>query len=94
MGKLIGALFGLLLGRGLDEGTLVTLALALGGFVAGMIVRLFMRGHEVPEFESKLKSVGFGFLIPMFFIVSAVSVVPALLLLAWLWKRIGVKNQA
>lgn len=30
----------------------------------------------------------------MFFIVSAVSVVPALLLLAWLWKRIGAKDQA
>jgi PAT family beta-lactamase induction signal transducer AmpG len=29
-----------------------------------------------------------------FFLVSAVSVVPALLLLAWLWKRIGADNQA
>ena len=29
-----------------------------------------------------------------FFLVSAVSVIPALLLLAWLWKRIGTATQA
>jgi PAT family beta-lactamase induction signal transducer AmpG len=29
-----------------------------------------------------------------FFLISAVSVFPALMLLAWLWKRIGASNQA
>lgn len=29
-----------------------------------------------------------------FFLISAVSVIPALLLLAWLWKKIGINNQA
>jgi Kef-type K+ transport system membrane component KefB len=58
---------------------LVTLAnelgldVLLGGFVAGMIVRAALRGHELQVFESKLTAVGFGFLIPFFFVTSGMN---------------------
>ncbi len=45
----------------------------LGGFVAGMIVRAALRGREIRAFESKLTAVGFGFLIPFFFIDSGIN---------------------
>jgi Kef-type K+ transport system membrane component KefB len=45
----------------------------LGGFVAGMIVRLALKGHELQVFESKLTAVGFGFFIPFFFITSGIE---------------------
>jgi len=45
----------------------------LGGFVAGMIVRLALQGHELQVFESKLTAVGFGFFVPFFFITSGIS---------------------
>jgi len=45
----------------------------LGGFVAGMIVRLALRGHELQVFESKLTAVGFGFFVPFFFITSGIE---------------------
>ena len=49
------------------------LDLLLGGFVAGVIVRLALRGREVALFESKLTAVGYGFLIPFFFITSGLK---------------------
>lgn len=45
----------------------------LGGFVAGMIVRAALRGRELAAFESKLTAVGFGFLIPFFFVESGIT---------------------
>jgi Kef-type K+ transport system membrane component KefB len=45
----------------------------LGGFVAGMIVRLSLKGHELQIFESKLTAVGFGFFVPFFFVTSGMS---------------------
>lgn len=45
----------------------------LGGFVAGMIVRLALRGRELQVFESKLTAVGFGFFVPFFFITSGIE---------------------
>jgi Kef-type K+ transport system membrane component KefB len=45
----------------------------LGGFVAGMIVRLALKGHELQVFESKLTAVGFGFFVPFFFITSGIE---------------------
>jgi Kef-type K+ transport system membrane component KefB len=45
----------------------------LGGFVAGMIVRAALRGREITAFESKLTAVGFGFLIPFFFVTSGIN---------------------
>ena len=45
----------------------------LGGFVAGMITRAALRGHELRVFESKLTAVGFGFFVPFFFITSGLE---------------------
>lgn len=45
----------------------------IGGFVAGMIVRLALKGHELQVFESKLTAVGFGFFVPFFFITSGIE---------------------
>ena len=45
----------------------------LGGFVAGMITRLALTGHELEVFESKLTAVGFGFFVPFFFVVSGMN---------------------
>ena len=45
----------------------------LGGFVAGMITRAALRGHELAVFESKLTAVGFGFFVPFFFITSGLE---------------------
>jgi Kef-type K+ transport system membrane component KefB len=45
----------------------------LGGFVAGMITRAALRGHELHIFESKLTAVGFGFFVPFFFITSGIE---------------------
>ena len=58
---------------------LVTLAdelgldLLLGGFVAGMITRAALKGHEIELLESKLTAIGFGVLIPFFFITSGMN---------------------
>jgi Kef-type K+ transport system membrane component KefB len=49
------------------------LDILLGGFVAGMIVRAALRGNELEAFESKLTAVGFGFLIPFFFVESGIT---------------------
>jgi Kef-type K+ transport system membrane component KefB len=49
------------------------LELLLGGFVAGMITRLALRGRELDAFESKLTAVGYGFLIPFFFVTSGMA---------------------
>jgi Kef-type K+ transport system membrane component KefB len=49
------------------------LDLLLGGFAAGMITRAALRGREVSTFESKLTAVGFGFLVPFFFITSGID---------------------
>ncbi len=45
----------------------------LGGFVAGMIVRLALRGRELAVFESKLTAIGFGFFVPFFFVTSGID---------------------
>ena len=45
----------------------------LGGFVAGMIVRMALKGRELAVFESKLTAVGFGFFVPFFFITSGIE---------------------
>jgi Kef-type K+ transport system membrane component KefB len=45
----------------------------IGGFVAGMIVRMALKGHELQVFESKLTAVGFGFFVPFFFVTSGIE---------------------
>jgi Kef-type K+ transport system membrane component KefB len=49
------------------------LDLLLGGFVAGMITRIALRGREVAVFDSKLTAVGYGLLIPFFFVTSGMA---------------------
>ena len=49
------------------------LDLLLGGFVAGVIARIALEGREVAVLESKLTAVGYGFLIPFFFVVSGIK---------------------
>lgn len=45
----------------------------LGAFAAGMITAMIVGDREMGSFESKLEAVGFGFLIPFFFIMSGVN---------------------
>ncbi len=45
----------------------------LGGFVAGLITRMALKGHELRIFESKLTAVGFGFFVPFFFVTSGIG---------------------
>jgi Kef-type K+ transport system membrane component KefB len=49
------------------------LDLLLGGFLAGLITRLALQDRDVGVFESKVTAVGYGFLIPFFFITSGMS---------------------
>ena len=49
------------------------LDILLGGFVAGMIVRVALQGQELQVFESKLTAVGFGFFVPFFFVTSGIA---------------------
>jgi Kef-type K+ transport system membrane component KefB len=45
----------------------------LGAFAAGAILRVILRGRELERFESKLDAVGFGLLIPFFFVTSGIQ---------------------
>jgi Kef-type K+ transport system membrane component KefB len=49
------------------------LDLLLGGFMAGLITRVALRGREVEVFESKVNAVGYGLLIPFFFVTSGMA---------------------
>lgn len=62
----------LVFGLVLLAGTL-GLDILLGGFVAGMITRLALKGQELQIFESKLTAVGFGFFVPFFFVSSGID---------------------
>jgi len=52
---------------------LLGLDLALGALAAGMVVSLATRGANVHVLHEKLEAIGFGFLIPVFFIVSGMK---------------------
>ena len=47
----------------------------LGAFAAGLLVRLVeLSGHTPrPQFQTKVEAVGFGFLVPIFFVTTGVS---------------------
>jgi Kef-type K+ transport system membrane component KefB len=45
----------------------------LGAFTAGMVVGIVIRNTDAEEYEAKLDAVGFGFLIPIFFIVTGMD---------------------
>jgi Kef-type K+ transport system membrane component KefB len=51
----------------------IGLDVLLGGFVAGLITRMALEGHELQVFESKLTAVGFGFFVPFFFVTSGIA---------------------
>ena len=59
--------------RTFETSSQLGLDLLLGGFVAGMITRQALRGHERAVFESKLTAVGYGFFIPFFFVTSGMA---------------------
>jgi Kef-type K+ transport system membrane component KefB len=48
------------------------LEILIGAFAAGMIIGMVTRGDETEPFLHKLDGVGFGFLIPIFFVVAGV----------------------
>jgi Kef-type K+ transport system membrane component KefB len=45
----------------------------LGAFAAGLLVQTVLQGKELERFESKLDAVGFGLLIPFFFVTSGIA---------------------
>ena len=45
----------------------------LGAFAAGVIVRLATAGLDIEPVESKIEGIGFGFLIPFFFVVTGMN---------------------
>jgi Kef-type K+ transport system membrane component KefB len=53
--------------------TQLGLDMLLGAFAAGMIARLALQGDQAPTLVPRLEAIGFGFLIPIFFIVSGMK---------------------
>jgi len=51
----------------------LSLDVLLGAFAAGVVVRLFIKGEDSEPIQSKLEAIGFGFLIPIFFIESGIT---------------------
>lgn len=49
------------------------LNILLGAFTAGIVVRLLTMGKDEKTVDSKLKAIGFGLLIPIFFIASGIT---------------------
>jgi Kef-type K+ transport system membrane component KefB len=45
----------------------------LGAFAAGIVVRLLVRGEDSEIVRGKLEAIGFGFLVPIFFITSGMQ---------------------
>ena len=45
----------------------------LGAFAAGIVIKLFVRGQDSTVVRGKLEAIGFGFLVPIFFIVSGMQ---------------------
>jgi Kef-type K+ transport system membrane component KefB len=51
----------------------LSLDVLLGAFAAGIVVRLFIPAEDYEPVTSKLEAIGFGFLIPIFFIESGIN---------------------
>jgi Kef-type K+ transport system membrane component KefB len=49
------------------------LDLILGAFAAGMVVRLASEGEKGEVLREKLEAIGYGFLVPLFFVVSGIK---------------------
>jgi Kef-type K+ transport system membrane component KefB len=69
----------LLLGGLVVLADVLGLDILLGAFTAGILVGLVARGPGSEEFRTKLDAIGFGFLIPIFFVTSGAGMdLPAL----------------
>lgn len=64
----------LLLGAMVVLADVFGLNLLLGAFAAGAVVGLVARGPESDAFRQKLDAIGFGFLVPIFFVVSGTQI--------------------
>lgn len=53
--------------------TSLGLDMLLGAFAAGLITRLALRSEQAEAMQPKIESLGFGFLIPVFFVVSGMK---------------------
>jgi Kef-type K+ transport system membrane component KefB len=51
----------------------LSLEVLLGAFAAGLIVRLAFDREQTEAMQPRLESIGFGFLIPVFFVVSGMT---------------------
>ncbi len=51
----------------------LSLDVLLGAFAAGVVVRLLIQGEDSEPITSKLEAIGFGFLIPIFFIENGIT---------------------
>jgi Kef-type K+ transport system membrane component KefB len=51
----------------------LNLEVLLGAFAAGLIVRIAFTAEQAEAMEPRLESIGFGFLIPVFFVVSGMQ---------------------
>ncbi len=65
------------------------LDMLIGAFAAGLIGRLLFPPHGSLQLRPRLESIGFGFLIPVFFIVSGMEFDLSALLSSWtVWIRV------
>ncbi len=53
--------------------TRLGLSALIGAFAAGVVVRLFSAGEDARVVQVKLEAIGYGFLVPIFFIVSGMD---------------------
>ena len=51
----------------------LSLEILLGAFAAGLIVRIAFTAEQAAAMQPRLESIGFGFLIPVFFVVSGMQ---------------------
>ena len=51
----------------------LSLEVLLGAFAAGLIVRIAFNEDQAAAMQPRLESIGFGFLIPVFFVVSGMK---------------------
>jgi Kef-type K+ transport system membrane component KefB len=51
----------------------LSLEVLLGAFAAGLIVRIAFSSEQAEAMQPRLESIGFGFLIPVFFVVSGMQ---------------------
>ena len=69
----------------------LSLEVLLGAFAAGLIIRIAFTNEQAEDMQPRLESIGFGFLIPVFFVVSGMQFhVRALLSSGSALERMGI----